>query len=367
MRKFILPQLAALFSIITLLAVSVPVLAQSRIEFENDAHDFGKIQEEGGPAGVVFKFKNTGNQPLKLESVNASCGCTTPEWSKDAVLPGEEGYVKASYNPRNRPGVFHKSITVRTNGQPEVKVLKISGEVIPRPQGPEDFYPMESGNVRFKTSHIVMGSVLNDQKETGSTILYNQGKSPIEINLNETETPAHIKTWASKTTLAPADTATLFVEYDASQKKDWGYVFEYFMLKTNDTEQPDKRINLSAHIKENFEEAQTSGQLPKVVFEETEHNFGDLKPGEKVTTAFKVTNNGNAPLLIRKTKASCGCTATKPEKTELQPGEETSINVTYTAVTYQGEQRKSITVICNDPENAETTLWIKANITSEGK
>ena len=62
-----------------------------------------------------FVFTNNGNQPLVLTAVKASCGCTTPSWTKEPVLPGQSGHIKASYNSKNRPGRFHKSITITSN------------------------------------------------------------------------------------------------------------------------------------------------------------------------------------------------------------------------------------------------------------
>lgn len=69
--------------------VSVAQQAQS-ITFEEPSHDFGTIKEENGPAEFDFKFKNTGSEPLKILNVKASCGCTTPNWTREEVAPGEK-------------------------------------------------------------------------------------------------------------------------------------------------------------------------------------------------------------------------------------------------------------------------------------
>ena len=68
--------------------------AQAKISLEKKSHDFGSI-EEGVQATVTFTFKNTGNAPLILNSVKASCGCTTPKWTKEPIAPGSEGQVTA--------------------------------------------------------------------------------------------------------------------------------------------------------------------------------------------------------------------------------------------------------------------------------
>ena len=105
------------------------------IVFAALSHDFGKIKEEDGEATTVFEFVNNGTEPLILSEVRASCGCTTPDWTKEPVAPGAVGFVKATYNAKGRPGMFEKSITVKSNAAEgkESVVLTIKGEVIPAP------------------------------------------------------------------------------------------------------------------------------------------------------------------------------------------------------------------------------------------
>lgn len=107
-------------------------LTVENLAFESEVHDFGNVPE-GPAAEYEFTFKNTGKEPINLQTVNASCGCTTPTWSKEPVLPGKTGIVKASYGTDKRPGGFTKSITVVSNAG--TKVLTIKGTVEPAPTG----------------------------------------------------------------------------------------------------------------------------------------------------------------------------------------------------------------------------------------
>jgi len=104
------------------------------IEFKQTEYDFGTIKEEDGSVTTTFVFTNTGNAPLIVSGVSASCGCTTPDWSKEPIAPGATGFVKASYNTAGRPGPFRKSITVRSNATEAAITLFIAGDVIPKPK-----------------------------------------------------------------------------------------------------------------------------------------------------------------------------------------------------------------------------------------
>jgi len=93
-------------------------------------YDFGDVKEVDGPVSHVFKIKNKGETPLVITSVNASCGCTTPTWTKEPIAPGKTGDIKATYDVNGRPGPFTKTISVYSNGSTGTYVLTIKGNVI---------------------------------------------------------------------------------------------------------------------------------------------------------------------------------------------------------------------------------------------
>jgi len=95
--------------------------------WDNTTHDFGKIKQ-GTPVTHEFKFTNSGKTPLVITNVQASCGCTTPDWSKEPVMPGGQGFIKATYNAAS-PGAFSKTVTVTANIETGFVQLTIKGEV----------------------------------------------------------------------------------------------------------------------------------------------------------------------------------------------------------------------------------------------
>ena len=99
------------------------------IEFAEEVFDFGEIKE-GTIARHTFEFTNSGTHPLKVTNVKPSCGCTTPNWSKEVIAPGEKGFVEVEFNSRGRLGVQHKSITLSLNTESQRKVLRFKGQVV---------------------------------------------------------------------------------------------------------------------------------------------------------------------------------------------------------------------------------------------
>ncbi|KAA5534980.1 DUF1573 domain-containing protein [Taibaiella lutea] len=107
------------------------------IKFKEETHDFGTLKE-GDPAEYEFSFTNTGKKPLILTDVHPGCGCTTPTWSKDPVMPGKTGVIKASYGTKGRVGAFNKNITVTSNAGTNVIYIKGTVEKAPEASAPQN-------------------------------------------------------------------------------------------------------------------------------------------------------------------------------------------------------------------------------------
>jgi hypothetical protein len=108
-------------------ATPAPSADVAVITWDSQSFDFGKIKQ-GTPVSHEFKFTNTGKVPLIITNVSASCGCTTPDWTKAMVPPGQSGFVKATFNAAAL-APFNKTVTVVANTEPGSTQLIIKGEV----------------------------------------------------------------------------------------------------------------------------------------------------------------------------------------------------------------------------------------------
>jgi hypothetical protein len=97
---------------------------------KDNSHNFGKIPQ-GRPAVTTFEIVNTGTTALKLDNVQASCGCTTPVWSRDPIEAGATAKIQVGYNAYAQ-GPFTKTVTIIYNTN-RTKTLTISGEVYAAP------------------------------------------------------------------------------------------------------------------------------------------------------------------------------------------------------------------------------------------
>lgn len=123
MKKILFATLLMLFSI-----SYASAQGKAEIKFDKLTHDFGTFSENESVQKCTFSFTNVGDAPLVINQAMASCGCTVPTYTKKPIAPGEKGTLKVSYNGKGRMyGHFKKTITVRTNGQPEMTRIYIEG------------------------------------------------------------------------------------------------------------------------------------------------------------------------------------------------------------------------------------------------
>jgi len=109
---------------------------KDKIEVTETSFDFGKIMQ-GKPVFHDFRVINLDTVPLVIDNVQASCGCTTPEWSREPIAPGGTSVIKVGYNSA-APGYFEKTITLMY-AEGMTAMVSIKGNVWKTPEKPAPF------------------------------------------------------------------------------------------------------------------------------------------------------------------------------------------------------------------------------------
>lgn len=103
-------------------------VAGPQIQFEEMKFDFGSIKQ-GDIVEHTFKFKNTGTQPLVISNIGVSCGCTTPDWTREPVMPGKSGIITAKFNSAGKIGMQNKVLTIESNSASGNAMVSLVGDV----------------------------------------------------------------------------------------------------------------------------------------------------------------------------------------------------------------------------------------------
>ncbi|MDF1575287.1 MAG: DUF1573 domain-containing protein [Bacteroidales bacterium] len=353
------------FLLICLAAFMMPLMSQTvqpKISFNEIEHDFGKFREADGKVSYKFEFVNTGGSDLIIQNVSASCGCTAPRWTREPVPPGGKGYVAATYDPAGRPGAFRKYVTVISNSNPGSVRLTIAGEVEPKPRTIEDDYRYAMGPLRLQSNHLAFGNLKHTANTEKQLEVINNSDENVSVAFQRV--PGHVTIKMEPATLKPGQKGMIIAGYSAPERNDWGFVIDRMPLDINGKTERTYSLVVSANIEEDFSalsEAELA-RAPVIHVDDTEFQFGKISQGEKVEHTYVLSNSGKSDLLIRKVKASCGCTAVQPEKNVIAPGESVNIKTVFNSAGKLGNQNKTVTIITNDPRKSKLILWVKGEV-----
>jgi len=337
---------------------------QSKMQLLETEHDFGKFKEEDGRQTYEFVVTNVGSDPLVIQNIVASCGCTTPEWTRSPIPAGGKGKVTAIYDPKDRPGPFNKTLSVYTNSKPEVVVITIKGEVVPREKTITELFTFPVGSVRFESNHLAFTNIKKTEKKIRVMPLVNS--SDKEAKVEFINLPPHLSLKATPETLKPGQKGMIEGTYDATKNAGWGNVSDMVKIKVNDVVQENVYYYISANLVEDFSSLSKDDMLNAPVFRISSNTFdlGKIKGSTQNDVEFKFQNSGKSDLVIRHIRSTCGCTAIQEgnQGIGIKPGESGSIKASFNSGGYSGKVTKAVYVYTNDPKNSEIVLMINADV-----
>jgi hypothetical protein len=335
-----------------------------QLTFREETHDFGSIDELKGPVTHEFVFTNNSPRPVKILKVQASCGCTTPGWSKELVAPGKNGFIQASYDPKGRPGFFTKSLTVTTDLEANPIILQIKGQVTNDAKPAASDYPVAKGNLKMKVSSFNMGRVyVKDEYVVREFAVMNAGADPI-VFTGKYNTPSYIRVDVQPATLAAGDKGMVKISYNGAKKNLYGFQSDNVQIETDDKISPVKSFSVYATLEDFFPEM-TAAELtkaPQLTFDSYSLDLGNVKGNTETEKEVLFTNTGKRELLLKSIQPNCACITVSPSKTSLKPGESGILKIFFNPQERSGTQNKAISFYSNDPKNPVQRLTFTAYV-----
>lgn len=346
------------FGILLIVSTLVTITAWAQkpvITFEEKTFDFGTINESDGKATHVFEFSNTGSTALLVQRVNASCGCTTPEWTKTPIEPGKKGEITVTYNPAGRPGAFTKAITVYSNASNEVESLLIKGTVNSSSAPAMNNYPIQIGDLKVKTKTVLLNNVSKGNTKTNTMLIMNGSKSKMSVSL--ADVPVYLKAEVKPSVLNPNEEGRIEITFDSKKCAEWGPVFDNIYLVLDGKKVADElhKINVNANVVDDFSKMTIEEKQQSPILEIKSPNlmFGSIKQGSRVRGQAIIKNNGQKPLEIRRVINNNSNVLVHPMRLSIKGGKTGELKIDVdTKSLPQGDYKKSFTIQTNDPENS---------------
>ena len=301
---------------------SISAQNNARISADELIYNFGTIGESDGLASHIFTIKNTGNGPLVITRITASCGCTQPEWTKEPIAPGKTGEVKVTYNPKGRPGPFYKTIAIYSNGKKGSFSLGIKGNVTPKEAQPILIYPYSIGDLKLQTKNILYSTIRPEETLGEKINLINEGKTSLNIHLGKT--PHYLNVVANPTKLAPGETGEISILMNAKEAKRKGRM---------------------------------TAEIPVTV-----ESIGQKKGTEgKLHVAANIIDDFSNLTVIYSVTCEDERVAVSGGKREIKPGTTATFKVTVRPKEIKTKLEALINFVCNDPNGPVRLVKVTAN------
>ena len=351
-----------LFIFSFVLCVLTMMAQEPVITFTTSEHDFGKINEADGRVTTIFEFKNEGMTPLVLSNVRASCGCTTPKWTREPIEPGQNGQITVTYNPNGRPGRFQKTITVTSNATQPTTKLYIKGQVIPKPAQPINQYPIQIGELKLKANMLNLGTINKGQTAKNSIEYANHTDHNIGVKLATSPADNYLISLTTRDTIKSKETGKFEFTIDTKGCKLYGPIEVYAYVVINDKQiiSDEYKLTIKADITEDFSTLSVEQrQQAPIVNTAATIDFGKVAAGKKIKKSLTVLNEGANALIVRRIYSTDNNIVIAAPKAAVKSGKkaDTKIELNTIGLT-PGAYTREITVITNDPNQPRKTIKI---------
>ena len=354
-------------SILSLALCATMMMAQDPvITFTKTEHDFGKINEADGRVTTIFEFKNEGMAALVLSNVRASCGCTTPKWTREPVEPGQTGQITVTYNPNGRPGRFQKTVTVTSNAKEPTTKLYIKGEVIPKPAKPVNNYPIQMGELSLKTKNVNFGTIKKGQKLQREIEYANHTDHELTVELATLAEDNYLISQTSLQKIQPQETGKFIFIFDAAICKIYGPVNTTALVVVNGKQikSEEYKLYLKADVEEDFSQLSVEQRQQAPILKTVEGiDLGVIPAGKKTKHIFTAQNIGVNPLLIHRVYSANDFITANAPKGGIKSGKKASIVIDLNAFMDgepmpAGAYSREIVIISNDPNRPKKHINI---------
>ena len=319
----------------------------SALVFETYEWDFGQINEADGVVQHTFRFVNISNNPIQIDNVATSCGCTTVQYSTQPVAGGEYGELTVAFDPSRTEGKVLREVEVLTKDRRNYASLMITADVNPIPMGLEQLYPhLLAGTVKTNAKRCNFGYITQGESVTKVVRIANVGNKASKLSVITTGNRYGMSVECPES-IAPEEIISIHITYTIpTGKKYFGMARDTVWLVV-DGAKSQEPIVVNALRVEKFKE---TDRKPIMRIEPAYVEFGEKAPGKIYKKTIVIGNNGNADLIFRNVEPMAGTAISIESGQVIKPGQELKVTVAITNSTVPHMVTMgSINLTTNDP------------------
>ena len=332
-----------------------------QITTQHETVDCGQVKFRQ-PVTAEFQMKNDGNAPLVIERVLSSCGCTTVDYPKRRIAPGENFVVKATYDAKQM-GTFYKQIGICAQGASSPFTLTMRGRVVETISNFDGSYDYALGMLKADAQEVEFDDVNKGDRPVQRIHIFNpteQVMEPMVMHL-----PAYLTAQVSPSKVAPHHSAVVSLTLDSKRLHDFGLnqTSVYLGANPGDKISSDKEVVVSAVLLPSFENMteEQKAQAPQISLSTENLDLGSFGRKKKLKGEILITNTGKSELEIRSMQMFTMGLQVSLGESKIKPGESEKLKVTAVAADLKKARAKRprILMITNDPDHPKVTIKIR--------
>ncbi|MDE5684299.1 MAG: DUF1573 domain-containing protein [Muribaculaceae bacterium] len=348
-----------ILSAILISAAATAAYASESVRWLETNHNFGAFDENMGRVSTVFRFVNTGTEPVSIVAARASCGCTAPDYDRAPVAPGDTATVTVTYDPAGRPGRFSKYVAVDFSYEGSRQKLTIEGTVVGNSASVAQQYPAEcTSMLRLSRGAAMMGDVVKGQLKTLFLKAYNSSHDTIAPSVSNL--PKYVSVTVAPERVAPGEQCSFIFYFRSDRCPLYGLVSDTVYVSPDPLSSTICPLPLTALVNEDFTKLSPKqlAKAPAIRIENSSADFGDLDAGEPaVERTVEIANTGKSSLEIRRVYTATPGVSAAIDRSSLKPGKKAVITIKVKPAELTGALLNArISVITNDPTQPIATV-----------
>lgn len=280
-----------------LILAAIPALPRAELRWLSTDYDYGTFKEAAGPQTGSVKAVNDGETATYIQRVRPSCGCTDATYTDGEIMPGDTAVVTFTYDPRQRPGAFDKTVKVYEGDDKKITSIRIHGRVIGAPSSLEGKYPYEHGALRLSDKEIDLGEVRYSTARHRTFHGYNQSSDTIRPRWKDL--PPSVSGGISSEYVLPGDIVTFSI-YLNTRDEDGPGDLAYTLTLIPDTDADPVAIPLTATVTPDFSRlsSEDAANAPVCRIDPEEIDLGTLKSPKMREVEFMISNTGRSKMTV---------------------------------------------------------------------
>lgn len=349
-----------LLSLLYIIIAYTNAFAQPNVKFDKQKYDLGTIVWNQIKT-AEFTISNTGNQPLKINNVEVSCGCTVVNWDKKPIEAGKSSIITVSYNAEML-GHFTKHAAIYTNASERPVYISLYGNVVAQAPDYSGDYTCKIGDIKLSSDELEFDDINRGDIKKQTIDLFNEGTTIYKPELMHL--PKYLTVEAIPQKILPNHGGKIIVTLNSNMLRDMGLTQTsvYLSRYPGDKVDDENEISVSAVMLPASRELSKAelAVAPHIALSQDTIELDGTTGKDQLKGVVTITNTGKSPLLINSLQVFNTALNVGVSR-KIAAGKQTKMKITVLNkyLKQHSRNRLKVLMITNDPQNPKITVYVK--------